>query len=97
MKAFRILLVYKFFDPSKKKWKEIVAYWFQANLYSISRIRWDNSYPHASIIDDIPSFFKRCLIDFKEYYLKHKRSISQKIGTKEIYSDLIKEKNHTPA
>ena len=96
MKAFRILLVYKFFDQNYKKWKEIVSYWFEVNLYSISRRRWNNNYPHSSSLNNIPTFFKQCLIEFKTYYLKHKRSINQTIDSKIIYADLIKEMNHTP-
>ena len=97
LKAFRILLVYKFFDQNYKKWKEIVGYWFQVNLYSISRIRWDIRFPHSSCIDNVPPFFKKCIIEFKEYYRYHQRCITKPINTKIIYWDLVHEINHVPA
>ena len=78
MKAFRILIIYKYFDQNYKKWKEILGYWFQVNLFSESRIRWNNSFPHSSDIENVPSFFKQCITEFKDYFRKHRRLVSEK-------------------
>ena len=97
MKAFRILLVYKYLKDDSKTWNSILKYWFAVNIYSISNQRWNNCYPHAQEIEHIPPFFKKCLIEFKDYYSKHGTSIHEEVNTKIIYVNLMNEVTHTPA
>ena len=66
------------------------------NLYSVSRVRWDNRFPHNSSLNEVPSFFRKCIIEFKYYFQKHRRSIHEPIDSKIIYWDLIRDRNHVP-
>ena len=97
MKAFRILLVFKYLNCHDKAWTSILRYWYAANIYSISGQRWNNCYPHAQDITNIPPFFKKCLIEFKDYYNKHGRNLNHDTTSKEIYCNLIEDRNHKPA
>ena len=96
MKSFRILLVYKYLTNHTKKWNGILKYWYSANINSISNQRWDNTVPHVQAMDDIPLFFRKCLIEFKDYYSKHGTNINDTISSKIIYANLIRDINHTP-
>ena len=97
MSAFRIILVYKYFEPNSHPWKNIVRYWFCSSLRHISNKVWNNNHPHVESIEAIPSFFKECISDFKKYYVAHGRGINEKISTKIIYNNLIKDKKHVPS
>ena len=80
MQAFRILLVYKYLQNNDNNWTDILNYWFATNIFSISRQRWNNTFPHAQSLEEIPPFFKKCLIEFKDYYLRHGNGISEQIS-----------------
>ena len=97
MKAFRILLVYKYNDDKNYKWKNILRYWFSLPLRSLTNENWDNLVPHESNFDNIPNFFRQCIIDFKDYFKKHGNGIKEKTSTKIIYCNLVNEKNYIPA
>ena len=97
LKAFRILLVYKYFEPTYKPWKDIVRYWFCPTLRSISSEVWNNLHLHVDCLNNVPVFFKQCILDFKNYFEKHGTSVTVKINTKIIYQNLINEMNYTPA
>ena len=96
MKAFRILLVFKYINCREKTWSGILNYWFAVNTYSITRERWDNSYPHVQDIEDIPPYFRKCLTEFKYYCSKHGYNVNETITSKIIYEKLMSERNHTP-
>ena len=57
MKAFRILLVFKYLQNRDKTWSSILRYWYAVNLHSISGERWDNCYPLSQDMENIPSYF----------------------------------------
>ena len=96
LKAFRILLIYKYFDNKDRPWKSIVRYWFCSTLRVISNEEWNNQFPHTSDINDVPQFFRQCISDFKEYYSNFGNSINEKCNTKSIYDKLLRQKNHIP-
>ena len=96
MKAFRILLMYKYNNDHCYKWKNIVKYWFCSALRPITNEQWDNLVPHEINFENIPTFFKQCIIDFKNYYKKYGKGIKEKINTKMIYNNLLKENNYIP-
>ena len=97
LKAFRILLVYKYFEPKYKPWKDIVRYWFCPTLRSISSEVWNNLHLHVDSLENVPLFFKQCILDFKNYFERHGSSVTEKINTKIIYQNLINEMIYTPA
>ena len=97
LKALRIMLIFKYFDNKDKPWKSITRYWFCSTLRHISNEEWNNQYPHVADIEEVPQFFKQCILDFKEYYRNFGTSINEKCNTKTIYCNLIKQKNHIPA
>ena len=66
-------------------------------MHPITNQRWDNNYPHNQEIENIPPYFKKCLIEFKQYHSKFGNSINEKIDSKKIYNNLMNEKNHRPA
>ena len=72
-------MVYKYLKCQDKVWSSILRYWYAVNIYSISGERWDNSYPHSLDIENIPSFFKTCLKDFKDYCSKHGSNLSDTV------------------
>ena len=97
MKAFRILLVCKYINCQDKTWTGILRYWYAVNIYSITRQRWNNSYPHCQDTENIPQFFKRCLNDFKDFSNKHGLNLNETISSRQIYKKLINERNYRPA
>ena len=97
MKSFRILFVYKFLKNENKNWMNILRYWYDINLLSITNRRINNAVPHAQSMEDIPLFFRQCLIEFKEYHSKHNWNMTRDINSKIIYENLMSEKNHIPA
>ena len=97
MKAFRIMLVYKYFDNLDKPWKKVLRYWFSSLLHHISGEGWNNSYPHVTDLNSTPKFFRQCILDFRGYYDNFGTSVLEKITTKKIYWNLIREKNHIPS
>ena len=96
MKAFRILMIYKYLDSKSRVWEPITRYWFNSTLRHISGEVWNNQYPHITNIEDVPIFFRTCIREFLDYYAKHGHSIYEKINSKIIYTNLIKDKNHIP-
>ena len=97
LKAFRILLVYKYFDSNNNQWKGILRFWFCPLLRPINQEFWDNRFPHSSDLQEVPPFFKQCIIDFKSYFNKHGTTINEKISSKKIYQNIIMEDNHIPS
>ena len=96
MKAFRILLVFKFLNQVDKHWKGILRYWYSASLHQVSGERWNNNFPHISNIDEIPPYFRQCIIDFRHYYALHRSDYNANINSKIIYLNLMKDKNYHP-
>ena len=92
LKAFRILLIYKYLDDIDRPWKFITRYWFCSTLCQISNEEWNNQFPHINDINEVPSFFKQCILDFKEYYAEFGNTIDEKVNTKLIYDKLIRKK-----
>ena len=92
MKAFRVLLVYKYLQAGNKNWSQILEYWYAVDLHPITNQRWDNNYPHNQEIENIPPYFKKCLIEFKQYHSKFGNNINEKIDSKKIYNNLMNEK-----
>ena len=97
MKAFRIMLVFKYFDHNEKTWKNILRYWFSSALHDISGEEWNNSYPHVTDLDEIPVFYRQCIRDFRDYHLINRTIESDKITTKKIYRDLLSQNNQIPS
>ena len=54
LKAFRIMVVYKYFEPTYKPWKDIVRYWFCPTLRSISFELWNNMHLHVDSLKMCP-------------------------------------------
>merc|ERR1712074_189173 len=97
MKALRILLVFKFIKNGNKKWAKILDYWYAVNLNTITHNRWNNNFPHNQDINNIPKFFRKCLIEFKDYCTKFGFNNDTQVDSKKIHINLQMSRNHVPA
>ena len=72
MKSFRIQMLYEYLNCSNQPWKCFLNYWFAVSTAAINSNRLSNNLSHAGDLMSIPIFFRKCLIEFKEFHREHR-------------------------